>query len=243
MTLFKSKALDVVIDDVATSLHRASRNSATALAILYAVVRVDRSDVDLDSTISDLSRDVFRLREECYPARRLVKVANSLRKSEMSEAAYWASYTYLFSLLPLLVERQPVGKRRWSDYEYRRLEASCFTRWANTYDDVDDSFLFDGYNRVRAARWSWFKRHSKSVAANGWCQSNAVDQIEASFPQQVGSVRVKGFRYAAEEFVAVLSNAFKSDLAEYWHGAIAFGFLACDSKPLPSHIDKDSGSP
>ena len=243
MALFKSKALPVVIEDIATSLHRASRNSTTALSLLHAFVRVDPPHLDLDCLVSHLSRDVFRLREECYPPQELAKVTDILDHSEPNETGYWSVYAYLFALLPVLVERPRVGNTRWTADEYRQLEVACFTRWANGHDDTGDSSFTEGHNRVHAAERSWFKRRAKRAAVNEWCLMKAVDQIEGSFPRQDGPVRVKGFRYATEKFVGALYSAFRSDLAQYWLGAGGFGFLASDPAPHPSHIDKESGWP
>jgi hypothetical protein len=243
MTLFKSKALPVVIEDIATSLHRASRNSTTALSLLHDCVRVDPPNLDLDSFVFLLSRDVFRVREECYPPQVRAEVTDILDHSEPNEAGYWPVYAYLFALLPVLVERPRLGNTRWTAKEYRQLEVACFTRWANAHDDTRDSSFMDGYNRVRAAERSWFNRQTRLAAANEWCLMKAVDQIEGSFLPQGGPVRVMGFRYAAEEFVGALYSAFRSDLAQYWLGAGALGFLASDPAPLPSHIDQESGWP
>jgi len=97
MVLFKSKALPVVIEDIATSLHRASRNSTTALSLLHAFVRVDPPHLDLDCLVSHLSRDVFRLREECYPPQELAKVTDILDHSEPTKPDIGQS-TLTFSL-------------------------------------------------------------------------------------------------------------------------------------------------
>ena len=243
MTLFKSKALPVVIEDIVTSIHRASHNSAAAISLLHAFVRVDRLNLDLDLFVDRLSRDVFRLREECYPGQELAKVTEVLGDIDPNEAVYWSVYAYLFALLPVLVEHPRVGKGRWTAEEYRQLVDACFTRWANAHDDAGDSSFMGGYNRMRGAAESWFKRETKLAAANEWCLEKAVDQIEESVSRQPGPVRVKGFRYAVEEFVGALYAAFRSDLAEYWLGAGAFGFLASDPAPLPSHIDEESEWP
>ncbi|GMV93731.1 MAG: hypothetical protein AMXMBFR82_35090 [Candidatus Hydrogenedentota bacterium] len=239
MTLFKSKALPVVIEDIATSLDRASNNATTALSLLHAFVRIDPSNLDLDSFLTDLSRDVFRLREDCYPPPNATNAVTSLGNVETTKAGYWPVYAYLFALLPVLVERPRVGGTRWTADEYRQLKIACLNRWADAHDDSDNVSIMDGYNRMLAAEQSWFKRTEKLAAASEWCLTTAVDQIERSFPRQDGAVRTKGFRYAIEEFVSSLYSAFRSDLAEYWMGVGSFGFLASDPAPLPSHFDRE----
>ena len=81
------------------------------------------------------------------------------------------------------------------------------------------------------------------AAANKSCLLKTVDEIEASFPPQNGSIRTNGFRYATEEFVSAVYSSFKADLARYWLDTGGFGFLASDSTPLPSHIDGESKRP
>jgi len=243
MALFKPQALPVVTDDIATSIHRASHNSSTAISLLHTVVRIDPPDIDVDSVISHLSDDVFRLREECYPAQELARLTETLRQINLNEAGYWPVYAYLFALLPVLVERPRVGNTHWTPEEYRQLEITCFSRWANAHGDVSDTSFTDGYNRMCSATKSWFKRKTKLTPAKDWCLAKTVDQIERSFARQEGAVRVKGFRYAVEEFVGTLCFAFRADLAQYWLGAGSLGFLASDPSPLPPYIDKASGWP
>lgn len=244
MALFKPKALPVIIEDIATSIHRASCNSATAISLLHDFVRIDPPAFDLDALVSRLSRDVFRLHQECYPAKEISQLLENIDATNRSGGGYWSIYAYLFALLPAFVERSRVGGSRWTAEEYHRLEMACFSRWCHAHDNRDDDcVIMSGYNRVQAATKSWFGRRCKLAAAIDSCASKTANEIAASFPRQYGSVRHKGFRFAVEELVDSLYSAFKADLAEYYLGAGAFRFLASNPAPLPSFIDEESGWP
>lgn len=232
MALFKSKALPVVTKDIVTSIHRASCNSATAIALLHTFVRVDPPGFELDSFLSHISRDVFRVREECYLATDLEKLTETLGPIDPSDTGYWPVYTYLFALLPVLVERPRIRNTRWTAEEYQRLEDACCACWYNAHDDADSSEFMCGYNRVRTAAKSWFGRKDRITRAIELCLQKAVDEIEASFSRQNGPVSSIAFRYATEEFVDALYSAFWADLASYWSCAGPLGFFASDTAAL-----------
>jgi hypothetical protein len=245
MALFKPKAFPVVIEDITRSLHRASCNAATATALLHDLVRRAPPNVGIDGVVVALSRDVFRLREECYPTKEIGRLLkqNRLVNHEKRGHAYWPIYTYLFSLIPAVVEQPRVGGSRWSANEYRQLQVACYSHWCKAHDKKCDTAIMAGYNRVRAATTAWFRRSSKLAAALESCASETIDHILLSFPCQDGSVREKGFRFAIEELIDSLYTAFKADLAQYYLGAGGFGFFASDPTPLPSHVDRESGWP
>ena len=103
MTLFKPKSLPIVLEDIATSIQRASRNSTTAIALLDDFLRIEPPGFTLEALVSGFSRDVFRLREDCYPAgeiAQLLKTVGTTNEGECHE--YWSFYTYLFSLFRLI---------------------------------------------------------------------------------------------------------------------------------------------
>jgi hypothetical protein len=241
MALFKPKALPVVLEDITNTLHRAGRNSATAVVLLHDFVSQDPPELKIDTFVSALSRDVFRLREDCYPAEGISKLLARTTETRggVHAPSYWAIYAYLFSLLPALIEQPRVSGERWNPDEYSQLVRACFTHWCNAHDKESDRAIFAGYNRVREATTAWFWRQSKLTTALEWCASAAVERILVDCPGQNGSVREKGFRFAVEELISSLFASFKADLAQYYLGARGFGFFATDLAPLPPHIDRE----
>jgi hypothetical protein len=240
VVLFKPKALPVVIADITNSIHRASANSATAVSLLHELVRRDPPDINLDALVTALSRDVFRLREDYYPAneiRRLLDPPGAEIQKER-RVTHWAVYAYLFSLLPALVEQPRVGGSRWTADEYHQLEVACFSHWCNAPNQNNGTAIMADYNRVRAATRAWLWRSSKLASAVESCASATIDHILDSFPRQDGSVREKGFRFAVEELIDSLYATFKTDLAGFYLGAGGYGFLASDPAPLPPWIKR-----
>jgi len=240
MALFKAKALPIVLKDISASIHRGSRNSTKAIALLHDFVRIDPPDFNLEDLVLSLAIEVFWLTEERYPeeAVRLLERAGATADGAGEDGpAYWSIYAYLFSLLPALVERPRVGGARWSAEEYRQLERTCFSHWCDNHPDDKDSVIMGGYKRVQSATKAWFNRKSRRGAALESCASATVDDIGLSFPKQDGTVREMGFRFAVEELVDSLYPAFRADLASNYQGGKVLGFFASDPAPLPSHIE------
>jgi hypothetical protein len=239
MALFKAKALPVVLKDIVASIGRASHNSVQAVALLHDFVRVDPPNFKLEKVASLLARDVFRLREECYPAKDMAQLLQSIRvtNGEMPQRGptYWAIYAHLLALLPALVERLEVRRSRWTAEEYRQLEIACFSNWYDVHDKKDDQVIWNRYNRIQMASKAWFNQTQKLAAALDFNEYHTVNDILASFPHQLGTVREMGFRFAVEELISSLYLSFNADLAEYYFGAEAYGFFSWD--PMPPRLN------